>query len=539
MLGCGLAEPDVRLAARSRRHGTALIRRGIIASAIGLRRLSGGDLLSSEQSSVVNADHLARDRDGNVITEKQAWSALWALLIGFFMILVDTSIVTTALPATIHALNASLNQGVWITSAYLLTYAVPLLITGRMGDRWGQRRMHCIGMFIFGISSLACGFSPTIGVLIAARAVQGIGAGLMTPQSLSIITRLFPPEKRGAAMGVWGATAGVASFVGPVLGGILVDTVGWEWIFFVNVPVSVIGLWLAVRNVPVLETHGHAFDWLGVILSGIGMTLLVFGIQEGEQYNWGAITGVISVPLLITLGVVFMVLFVISQTEWSRAHLHGHSNEFEPLVPLRLFTKRNFTLGNVAISLVGMLVNAYFLPTALYLQDVRGKSPTIAALLLIPTAIFSGVLSPFVGRFLQRRSSGRIAVIGVGLYVCAAIGWWLLTVPSTDLWVFSLLAAIAGIGSSMMWSPISLVSTDDLGQADAGAGSGVHNAIRQVGAVLGSAFIAMMMDARIAARHDMGRGLGESMFVTITAGTLCVIVCAFFANFQRARQRKS
>ncbi|MDO4412780.1 DHA2 family efflux MFS transporter permease subunit [Cutibacterium sp.] len=495
--------------------------------------------MSSEQSSVVNADHLARDRDGNVITEKQAWSALWALLIGFFMILVDTSIVTTALPATIHALNASLNQGVWITSAYLLTYAVPLLITGRMGDRWGQRRMHCIGMFIFGISSLACGFSPTIGVLIAARAVQGIGAGLMTPQSLSIITRLFPPEKRGAAMGVWGATAGVASFVGPVLGGILVDTVGWEWIFFVNVPVSVIGLWLAVRNVPVLETHGHAFDWLGVILSGIGMTLLVFGIQEGEQYNWGAITGVISVPLLITLGVVFMVLFVISQTEWSRAHLHGHSNEFEPLVPLRLFTKRNFTLGNVAISLVGMLVNAYFLPTALYLQDVRGKSPTIAALLLIPTAIFSGVLSPFVGRFLQRRSSGRIAVIGVGLYVCAAIGWWLLTVPSTDLWVFSLLAAIAGIGSSMMWSPISLVSTDDLGQADAGAGSGVHNAIRQVGAVLGSAFIAMMMDARIAARHDMGRGLGESMFVTITAGTLCVIVCAFFANFQRARQRKS
>ena len=115
-------------------------------------------------------------------------------------------------------------------------------------------------------------------------------------------------------MGLWGASAGVASFVGPVLGGILVDTLGWEWIFFVNVPVTVIGLWLAIRNVPALETHGHAFDWCGVVLSGIGMTLLVFGIQEGEQYNWGTITGIISVPLLIVLGVVFMVLFVVSQT---------------------------------------------------------------------------------------------------------------------------------------------------------------------------------------------------------------------------------
>ena len=147
--------------------------------------------MSSEQSPVVDVDRLARDRDGNVVTEKQAWSALWALLVGFFMILVDTSIVTTALPATIRALNANLNHGVWITSVYLLTYAVPLLITGRMGDRWGPRRMYLIGMIVFGVSSLACGLSPTIEALIAARAVQGIGAALMTPQSLSMITRLL------------------------------------------------------------------------------------------------------------------------------------------------------------------------------------------------------------------------------------------------------------------------------------------------------------------------------------------------------------
>lgn len=495
--------------------------------------------MSSEQSPVVDVDHLARDRDGNVVTEKQAWNALWAFLIGFFMILVDTSIVTTALPATIRALNTNLNQGVWITSVYLLTYAVPLLITGRMGDRWGPRRMYLIGMAIFGASSLACGLSPTIGLLIAARAVQGIGAAFMTPQSLSVITRLFAPEKRGAAMGMWGATAGVASFVGPVLGGILVDTLGWEWIFFVNVPISIVGLWLVVRNVPVLETHGHSFDWLGVVLSGIGMTLLVFGIQEGEQYNWGTITGIISVPLLIIFGVVFMVIFVLSQAEWAQPYLHPHASDFEPLVPLRLFTKRNFSLANAATFLVGMLVNAYVLPTAIYLQSVRGKSPTIAALLLIPTAVVSGLLSPLVGRVLQRRRSGRMAAIGVALYVISSIGWWLFTVPSTQLWVFPVLAAIGGVGAALTWSAISLVGTDDLGQADAGAGSGVFNATRQVGSALGSAFIAMVMDARIRARGDLGRGLGESMFVTITAGTICVIVCASFANFKRAREHNS
>ena len=186
-----------------------------------------------------------------------------------------------------------------------------------------------------------------------------------------------------------------------------------------------------------------------------------------------------------------------------------------------------------------MLVTAYFMPTTVYLQNVRGKSPTIAALLLIPTAVFSGALSPVVGRVLQRRSSGRMATIGVALYVIASIGWWLFMVPSTGVWVFLLLSVVTGIGSAMMWSPISLVGTDDLGQADAGAGSGVFNTTRQVGSALGSALIAMMMDARIMARHDLGRGLGESMFITIIAGTICVIVCAFFANFQRSSQHNS
>ena len=170
------------------------------------------------------------------------WPALWALVIGFFMILVDTTIVAVANPAIKAALDPatnSLDNVVWVTSAYLLAYAVPLLITGRLGDRFGPKNIYLIGLTIFTLASLGCGLSSSLGMLIAARAVQGIGAALMTPQTMAVITRTFPPHRRGAAMGLWGATAGVATLAGPLAGGLLVDGFGWEWIFFINIPVGV------------------------------------------------------------------------------------------------------------------------------------------------------------------------------------------------------------------------------------------------------------------------------------------------------------
>ena len=176
-------------------------------------------------------------------SERSPWPALWALVIGFFMILVDTTIVSVANPAIKAALDpdtANLDNVVWVTSAYLLAYAVPLLITGRLGDRFGPKRIYLIGLVIFTLASLWCGFSGTLELLIIARAVQGLGAALMTPQTMAVITRTFPPDRRGAAMGLWGATAGVATLVGPLAGGLLVDGFGWEWIFFINVPVGIV-----------------------------------------------------------------------------------------------------------------------------------------------------------------------------------------------------------------------------------------------------------------------------------------------------------
>jgi len=217
-------------------------------------------------------------------TSRQAWLALWAMVIGFFMILVDTTIVSVALPTLMHDLEADVSQVIWVNSGYLLAYAVPLLITGRLGDRFGPRRLYLTGLTVFTLASLWCSLSGDITWLIVARVVQGLGASMLTPQTMAVITRTFPPHRRGQAMSLWGATAGVAMLVGPLAGGLLIDHGGWEWIFCINVPVGIVGLVLAYLLVPRLPIHSHHFDWTGVALSAVGMFCLVFGIQEGDSY---------------------------------------------------------------------------------------------------------------------------------------------------------------------------------------------------------------------------------------------------------------
>ncbi|MBN9184230.1 MAG: MFS transporter, partial [Microbacterium sp.] len=281
-------------------------------------------------STRAGARAAASDTAASGPTQRSPWPALWALVIGFFMILVDTTIVSVANPAIKAALDPhtnNLDNVVWVTSAYLLAYSVPLLITGRLGDRFGPKNIYLIGLAIFTLASLGCGLSSSLGMLVAFRAVQGLGAALMTPQTMAVITRTFPPDKRGAAMGLWGATSGVAMLVGPLAGGLLVDAAGWEWIFFVNLPVGVIGFVLAAILVPKLTTHEHKFDILGVFLSAVAMFLIVFGLQEGEQQKWSGV-----IWTMIIAGVAVLGLFV-----WQQA-----KTKSEALVPLALFRERNF-----------------------------------------------------------------------------------------------------------------------------------------------------------------------------------------------------
>jgi EmrB/QacA subfamily drug resistance transporter len=420
---------------------------------------------------------------------RSPWPALWAMIIGFFMILVDSTIVSVATPAIMVGLGADVNAVIWVTSAYLLAYAVPLLITGRLGDRYGPKRLYLVGLAIFTLASLWCGLTGTITALIIARVVQGIGASLLTPQTMAVITRTFPAASRGQAMALWGATAGVAILVGPIVGGVLVDGPGWEWIFFINVPIGVIGFVLASRLVPHLGTHSHAFDWLGVALSGIGMFLLVFGVQEGEKYDWGTITGVISVPLLIGLGVVVLGVFV-----WWQSH-----NTREPLLPLRLFADRNFSMANIAISAIGFSITAMAFPFMLYAQAVRGMSPTTAALLLAPMAVIAGGLAPVSGRLSDRVHPRGLTAFGIATTGVSLLWLSRLMTPDSSVWTILVAMALMGVGSAFMWAPLGATATRNLPLASAGAGSGVYNTTRQVGAVLGSAAIAALLQARLAA----------------------------------------
>ena len=392
-----------------------------------------------------------------------------------------------------------MNSVVWVTSAYLLAYAVPVLITGRLGDRFGPKRIYLIGLVVFTLASLWCGLTGSVEMLIVARVVQGLGAALMTPQTMAVITRIFPSDRRGQAMALWGATAGVATLVGPILGGVLVDTLGWEWIFFINVPVGVVGFVLAWRLVPTLETHSHRFDWLGVALSGLGMFALVFGIQEGHQYDWGRITGIVSVWGLIILGLVLLGLFV-----WWQA-----VNRNEPLVPLSLFKDRNFSISNFAISTMSFTATSMGFPLMLYAQLVRGLSPTEAALLMVPMAVVSIVMAPIVGRYTDRVHPRVLT--GFGFAFTAAAILWLSQVmtPDSATWEILLPMALLGFGMAGIWAPLAATATRNLPLRMAGAGAGVYNATRQVGAVLGSAAIAVLMDSRLAAQGLTAGGAGD------------------------------
>ncbi|HET9876148.1 MAG TPA: MFS transporter [Mycobacterium sp.] len=412
------------------------------------------------------------------------WNALWAMMVGFFMILVDSTIVAVANPSIMASLDIGYGTVIWVTSAYLLAYAVPLLVAGRLGDRFGPKNLYLIGLAVFTVASLWCGLAGGIEMLITARVVQGIGAALLTPQTLSMITRIFPAEGRGMAMSVWGATAGVATLIGPLAGGVLVDWLGWAWIFFVNVPVGVVGLVLALLLVPDLPTHRHRLDLIGVALSGVGVFLVVFALQEGESKGWPP-----WIWALVVAGIGFLTMFVY----WQAA------NTREPLIPLDIFRDRDFSLSNLGVAVIGFVATAMALPVMFYAQAVCGLSPTWSAVLTAPMAIATGLLAPVVGKIVDR--SHPRPVIGFGFSVLAIALTWL-SIEMTDttpIWRLALAFTAVGVGMAFIWSPLAATATRNLPPRLAGAGSGVYNATRQGGAVLGSAGMAAFMTSRISA----------------------------------------
>ncbi len=414
----------------------------------------------------------------NAPTERPSLRAVWAMMIGFFLIVVDSTIVTVANPAIKQGFEVSYHVVIWVTSAYLLVFAALLPVGGRLGDRFGPKSMYVVGLTTFLLASLWCGASESIGMLIAGRVVQGIGAALMTPQTLSAVTRIFPPQQRGVPMSLWGATAGVGLLVGPLAGGLLVDQLGWRWIFLINVPLGAVGLALALRLIPAFPTRPHRLDVLGVLLSGVGICLIVFALQEGRHHDWGPTTW-----SAIAGGCALLAGFVMWQS----------IQRSEPLVPLILFRHRDFALSNACIALISFTIVAFAVPLMFYLQDVRGMPATHAGLVTAPMAVATGVLAPIVGRVIDRVPPR--AVVCPGFTLTAVALMWLSREmsQSAPVWRLTLPLILIGVAGALTWEPLAVIASRTLPDDLAGAGSAVFNTTRQLGAALGSAGIAALL----------------------------------------------
>ncbi|WKD61023.1 Multidrug resistance protein stp [Corynebacterium ciconiae DSM 44920] len=409
------------------------------------------------------------------------WKALAALCIGFFMILLDQTIVAVATPQLYEQLDATLTQVVWVTSSYLLCFAVPLLVTGRLGDRFGQREVYIVGMAVFTLSSLACGLAQSVHALIIARAVQGIGAALLTPQTMSVINRIFPRDRRGAAMGVWGAVAGLANLAGPLLGGVLVSRFGWQWIFFINVPIGVVSIVLVWAWVPSLDRVARRIDVASVAISMAGVCAFVFAVQQGPALHYAAVVWV-----LLLFALCCVVAFIVLQRRAARA---GR----DPLVPLEIFGFRNFSIGAFSIATMGFCVNSMMLPIMMFLQSTHDMDAQAASLLLVPMALVACVLAPITGRMSDRVHPRTMSVIGFGGCVIAlGIMTVFMLIDAAPL-LMMIPITLFGVTSAFVWAPNSVATMRELTPQLSGAGSGVYNTTRQLGSVIGAAAVGAVL----------------------------------------------
>ncbi|HEX8918422.1 MAG TPA: DHA2 family efflux MFS transporter permease subunit [Chloroflexota bacterium] len=428
------------------------------------------------------------------------WITLIVVSLGFFMILLDTTIVNVAIPSIITDLHASLDQILWVLSGYILVYAVLLITTGRLGDMYGPKKLFLSGLALFTLASAACGLAQSPEQLIIFRVIQGVGGALLTPQSMSIITSIFPPEKRGAAFGVWGAVAGLAAVTGPTLGGFLTTTFSWRAIFYVNVPIGIAAIVLATLVMPELTNHRkHHLDIPGVALASSGLFIGVFALIESEKFNWGRIwnvgainigpveAGPVSVLSLLLLSVVILAVFVTLEV---RAD--------EPLLPISLFHDRNFSIANGVSALVAFGMLGLFLPLSIFLQSVLGLDALHAGFVLVPTSLTSLLISPFAGRLTDRVNGKFILFTGLVLFA-AGMGMvvWVASLTSTGT-SFTLPLIVAGVGMGCTFAPMVTLAMRHVRPEQAGTASGFINTVRQVGGAVGNAVVGAVLQHQLA-----------------------------------------
>jgi EmrB/QacA subfamily drug resistance transporter len=431
---------------------------------------------------------------------------LIACVLGTAVVFLDGTVVNVALPAISDDLGTGLAEQQWIVEAYLLTLGSLLLVGGSLGDLLGRRKIFTVGLVGFGVTSLLCAAAPSPEVLIAMRALQGAAGALLVPASLALITSVFPPAERGAAIGTWTAWAGIAMVAGPFGGGLLVDNASWRWIFAINLPFVLATIAILRSAVPesVDEQSPHQIDYLGALLVALGLAGPVFALIEQPTYGFG--DPLVWVPLVA--GVVLLVLFVLQERRCDH-----------PMLPLVIFRSRNFAVGNVTTLLVYAGLGGATFFVAIYLQQVAGYSAVEAGLTLLPITVIMftlsrrwGALSDRIGpRLLMGLGPivGGVGLIGMGR-IGAEVGYWTDLLPAV---------IVFGLGLSMTVAPLTNTVLGAVPQHHAGVASGANNAISRVAGLLAIAAVGAIVAAQFGASLDdelAGRSLSAAQRAAVT-----------------------
>jgi len=414
---------------------------------------------------------------------------LVACILGSGMVFLDGTVMNVALPAIQSDLDASLADQQWIVEAFLLTLSSLLLVGGSLDDIFERRTVFAAGVAGFGVTSLICAVAPSVGVLIAARALQGAAGALLVPSTLALIVATFPPAERGAAIGTWTAWAGISTVLGPLGGGLLIEAASWRWVFVINVPFVVLTLWLIARAVPRMESpqKGARVDWLGAVLVCVGLGGVIVALISQPRMGWGD-------PMVAgggTLGLVALVLFVLHERRAAA-----------PMLPLGLFRSRNFSVGNVGtLTLYAGLGGALFF-VAIYLQQVGGYSPVAAGAAFLPFTLMMFVLSKRMGALADR--TGPRLFMGLGPIVAGAGLLLLLRIGQQPNYATDVLPGVLvfGLGMSATVAPLTAAVLGAVDQRHSGVASGVSNAIARVAGLLAIAVLGAFVAAAFASTVD-------------------------------------
>jgi EmrB/QacA subfamily drug resistance transporter len=416
---------------------------------------------------------------------RRRWWTLAAVSFGLFMIMLDNTVVNVALPSIQKDLGADLSELQWIVAGYALTFAALMLTGGKVADAYGRRLVFIVGIVVFTLASLACGLADSGEMLIAARVVQGAGAALMNPATLSIIAATFPPAQRGAAIGIWAGVSALALAIGPLVGGLLTEHLSWNWIFFVNVPVGVVAIAASLTLIDESRDATHErLDIPGLLTSGIGLFALTYGFIEANAYGWS------SARILGAFAIATVALVAFVQLE---------RHQRAPMLPLDLFRNRTYTGANTVILLVAMAMFGVFFFVSLYMQNILGFSAVQTGAAWLPMTILIILIAPIAGRTTDRFGSRALLTVGMILIAVQLLYFSRLDVDST-FWTLLPGLLIGGVGMAMTMTPSAAAATRAVPVDKAGVGAAVLNAFRQVGGTLGIAVIGAVMAHEAAGR---------------------------------------